>query len=79
LDGFGKAVQATNIFQFEFGGCNIDSRTYFQDFWYFFKENNFVIHRITPFGLEKIERYRESDEFFSTTNYIAANCHNTRL
>jgi len=73
LDGFGKAIQATSVFQFEFGGCNIDSRTYFQDFWYFFKENDFEMYRITPLGLEKIDKYRESDEFFSTTNYIASN------
>jgi FkbM family methyltransferase len=73
FDGFGKAIQATKVFQFEFGGCNIDSRTYFQDFWYFFKESDFDIYRITPLGLERIEKYRENDEFFSTTNYIAAN------
>lgn len=74
LNGFGDALQATSVLQFEFGGCNIDTRTYFQDFWYFFEENNFEIYRVTPFGLEKIQRYRESDEFFVTTNYIAANC-----
>lgn len=73
LEGFGKAIQSVNVLQFEFGGCNIDTRTYFQDFWYFFKANGFEIYRITPLGLENIDRYRESDEFFSTTNYIAAN------
>jgi FkbM family methyltransferase len=73
LEGFGRAIQSTNVFQFEFGGCNIDSRTYFRDFWYFFKEHDFEIYRITPLGLEHIKKYRESDEFFSTTNYIAAN------
>jgi FkbM family methyltransferase len=73
LKGFGKAIFDTNVIQFEFGGCNIDTRTYFQDFWYFFKEHNFKIYRITPFGIEAIETYRESDEYFSTTNYIAVN------
>ena len=73
LMGFGKAVKATKVFQFEFGGCNIDTRTFFQDFWYFFSEHGFDLYRITPFGAEKIDRYRESDEFFSTTNYIAVN------
>jgi FkbM family methyltransferase len=73
LKGFGKAIFATNVLQFEFGGCNIDTRTYFQDFWYFFKEHDFSIFRITPFGLEEITGYRESDEFFSTTNFIAVN------
>lgn len=71
LEGFGKAIQAVSAFQFEFGGSNIDTRTYFQDFWYFFKYKGFKIQRITPLGLEEIEYYRERDEFFSTTNYIA--------
>jgi FkbM family methyltransferase len=73
LNGFGRALDATKILQFEFGGCNIDTRTYFQDFWYFFKERNFETFRITPLGAEKLTRYKESDEYFGTTNYIAAN------
>lgn len=73
LKGFGGALDATKVLQFEFGGCNIDTRTYFQDFWYLFKEQNFDIYRITPLGAEKMTRYRESDEYFATTNYIAAN------
>lgn len=71
LNGFGEAIRNVSVVQFEFGGCNIDTRTYFQDFWYFFKNHNFTLYRITPFGLEQIPRYRESDEFFSTTNFIA--------
>ncbi len=71
LQGFGKAIHAVKVLQFEFGGCNIDTRTYFQDFWYFFKEHHFSIYRVTPFGAEAITKYREKDEFFSTTNYIA--------
>lgn len=73
LKGFGKAIRSTKLIQFEFGGCNIDTRTYFQDFWYFFKELNFDLFRITPFGAESIKTYRESEEYFSTTNYIAVN------
>jgi FkbM family methyltransferase len=72
LEGFGKSLAAISVIQFEFGGCNIDTRTYFQDFWYFFKENDFSIYRITPFGAEQIESYTESEECFSTTNYVAA-------
>jgi len=73
LNGFGRAIFSTNVFQFEFGGCNIDTKTYFQDFWYFFKEHNFNLFRITPFGAQFIGSYKESDENFSTTNYIAVN------
>jgi len=73
LKGFGRALEVTRVVQFEFGGCNIDTRTYFQDFWYFFREQNFDTYRVTPFGAEKITRYKESDEYFATTNYIATN------
>jgi FkbM family methyltransferase len=71
LKGFGKAIFSTEVIQFEFGGCNIDTRTYFQDFWYFFKEHGFALYRITPLAAESIRNYSESDEYFSTTNYIA--------
>jgi hypothetical protein len=73
LRGFGKALQVTKVLQFEFGGCNIDTRTFFQDFWYFFKENNFDIYRITPFGSDPILQYTELDECFTIANYIAVN------
>ncbi|HIO21636.1 MAG TPA: FkbM family methyltransferase, partial [Nitrospirales bacterium] len=71
LNGFGEALKHIDVIQFEFGGCNIDTRTFFQDFWYFFTERGFDIYRITPFGAVKINRYRELDEFFTTTNYLA--------
>lgn len=71
LMGFGEAINHVSVIQFEFGGCNIDTRTYFQDFWYFFQENGFDLYRISPIGLIPIPRYRELDEFFSTTNYLA--------
>jgi hypothetical protein len=61
------------VVQFEFGGCNIDTRTYFKDFWSFFSERGFELHRVSPFGAVKIVGYREADECFTTTNYIAVN------
>ena len=58
---------------FEFGGCNIDARTYFQDLYYFFKENGMnKIFRITPSGfLMPIFDYKEIYEQFITTNFVA--------
>jgi hypothetical protein len=46
LQGFGDLVYNMRVIQFEFGGSNIDTRTFFQDFWYFFKDHNFSIYRI---------------------------------
>jgi FkbM family methyltransferase len=58
--------------QFEFGGCNIDIRTYLQDFWYLLVESyGFSLYRISPFGIHRVNEYTELDEFFLTTNYIA--------
>ena len=73
LYGMGHALESTRLVQFEFGGCNIDTRTFFQDFWYFFAERDFDVYRMSPLGLIKIDRYKESLEFFSTTNYLACN------
>ena len=71
LEGFGEAINHVSAIQFEFGGCNIDTRTFFQDFWYFFRKHNFEIYRISPMGLIHITQYSELDEIFTTTNYIA--------
>ena len=73
LEGFGDLIQNVRLIQFEFGGCNIDTRTFFQDFWYFFAEKEFLIFRITPRGPLLIKNYSEKDEHFLTTNYIALN------
>lgn len=77
LDAFSGArkmfeTKSIDIVTFEFGGCNIDTRTFFQDFWYFFSEINMEIYRITPSGyLYPIESYKEIHEQFRTTNFIA--------
>ena len=65
---------AIDMVTFEFGGCNIDTRSYFQDFWYFFQEIGMgFIYRITPTGyLFPITKYLETYERFRTTNYVAA-------
>lgn len=65
-------TKSIDLVAFEFGGCNIDTRTFFQDFWYFFREVHFRVFRITPSGyLYPIESYKEIYEQFRTTNFIA--------
>lgn len=57
---------------FEFGGCNIDSRTFFRDFYQFFNDQQMQLYRITPRGfLRQMPRYREAHEQFVTTNFLA--------
>lgn len=71
LEGFGEAMEHVQVLQFEFGGCNIDTRTYFRDFWHFFSARSFDLYRIAPIGYEYIPEYRETEEFFSLSNFVA--------
>ncbi len=73
LRGAYSVLKRTKVCQFEFGGCNIDSRTYFKDFFNFFKEIDFKIFRMKPKGLQEISNYAEYHETFSPTNYLALN------
>lgn len=73
LKSLSEKIKDVRLIQFEFGGCNIDSRNFFRDFWIFFKKKNFSIYRIGPFGLSKLINYSEADENFLTTNYLAKN------
>jgi len=56
--------------QFEFGGCNIDSKIFFQDFWYLLN-SDYNLYRILKDGLCPIKKYDERDEIFTATNYLA--------
>ncbi len=71
LKGAETLLKQGNIhfIQFEFGGCNIDSRTYFQDFYTLFKDD-YHMYRIVKDGLYPIQNYHEHYEAFTTTNYL---------
>jgi FkbM family methyltransferase len=57
---------------FEFGGCNLDSRTFLRDYFEFFARHKMRIHRITPAGtLVELPHYSENLERFTNTNYVA--------
>jgi FkbM family methyltransferase len=68
------AKKAIGVIIFEFGGCNIDTRTFLQDYWYFFRDNNMFLCRVTPSGyLHPIENYKETMEQMLTTNFVVNN------
>ena len=74
LKGATELLKSIRVIQFEFGGTNIDSRTYFQDYWYFFQPLGFTIFRLTPRGLTPVRNYTEASEtFFFTTYYAVRN------
>jgi FkbM family methyltransferase len=61
-----------DICSFEFGGCNLDSRTFLRDFFEFFHSHGLKIFRITPAAtIVELPRYHETLEKFTTTNYVA--------
>jgi FkbM family methyltransferase len=74
LSGAAKLLEERRIYSilFEFGGCNIDTRSFLQDYFYFFKKyDNNRIFRITPSGyLFPLDSYREINEQFRTTNFL---------
>jgi FkbM family methyltransferase len=56
--------------QFEFGGCNLDSRSFFRDYFNFFKKD-YDLFRILSNGLRPINSYSERLEVFLSANYLA--------
>ncbi len=73
LAGASKSLSAGIIqaIQIEFGGCNIDSRTFIRDFWNLLHDN-FIMYRIMRNGLIEIKKYTETLEIFSCTNFFFA-------
>jgi FkbM family methyltransferase len=75
LHGASKTMERgiIKLTQFEFGGCNLDSHTNLQDFFYFFKAYDFAIGLIQPGNrIRLIDRYDEFYEQYRTTNFVAA-------
>ncbi|MBS1976347.1 MAG: FkbM family methyltransferase [Bacteroidetes bacterium] len=72
LRGAHKMLSAgrIQIVQFEFGGCNIDSRTFFRDYYNFFRKD-FHLYRVLSNGLLPIDDYSEKLEVFQSANYLA--------
>lgn len=56
--------------QFEFGGCNVDSRTYLKDFFELLNRD-YQLSRILRSGVAPIRSYREMPEICVTANYLA--------
>ena len=57
--------------QFEFSAANLESRTYFRDFWELLSDR-YGLYRVLQDGVYRIARYKESYEVFKrATNYLA--------
>ncbi|MBG0799978.1 FkbM family methyltransferase [Methylocystis sp. H4A] len=74
LQGAAKAIETgiIKLIQIEFGGCNLDTHTNLQDFFYFFKDRGLVMGLVQPRGrIIVLDRYREFYEQYLTTNFVA--------
>ena len=67
------ASQKIGALSFEFGSGNINSRTFFRDFWDLLTSHGFKIGRITPGGtlLETTAYYEDLEYFRGVSNYVA--------
>ena len=65
--------KAIDAIAFEFGGCNIDSRTYIKDFWSLLVyQHQFSFYRLLPKRrLKRLPKYSEALEQFSWQNILA--------
>lgn len=72
LNSIRNKFRFIDIIQFEFGGCNVDSKVFFRDLFYLLN-NEFSIHRISPSGPILVLAYDELFEVFRTSNYLAVN------
>ena len=64
------ATGAIKRIQWEMGGTNIDSRTYYRDFWELLSQR-YRIMRLTPGGLVEVPAYEERLEVFVCSNHYA--------
>jgi FkbM family methyltransferase len=62
--------KAIDFIQFEFGGTDVDSKTFLHDFFQLLHPN-FAIYRIVRDGMVPVEPYNERHEIFLYANYLA--------
>lgn len=68
-------IDFIDYIQFEYGGCNIDSRIFLKDIYNLLNEKNFYICKILRNGLE-IREYKTFMENFKYANYVAVSKNN---
>ena len=63
---------AIGAVQFEFSGCNLDTRTNLKDFFCFFADRRYRLRIVKPTGaIHPLQGYDEMYEQYRTTNYVA--------
>ncbi len=62
---------AIDVVQFEYGGTNIDSRTFLKDFFELFQARGYTLHKIYPDRLVPVARYDQRLDNFQHQNWVA--------
>lgn len=65
--------QAINAIQFEYGGCNLDSKTTLEMIYKYLTSYGYSIYRISSKGLIEIPHWKSQLENYRWCNYIAIN------
>lgn len=64
--------QAIRMIQFEYGGCNIDSRVLLKDLFGFLQARGYRLYKIRPDGVQLVARYDTRLENFQYQNWLAS-------
>lgn len=72
LKGLGELLknQSIDFIQFEYGGANLDSKTYLKDLFEIFEKSKYRVAKILPRGIEE-RKYHPFMENFSYSNFVA--------
>jgi FkbM family methyltransferase len=72
IKGASNLIKSGNVdyIQFEFGGTMIDSKVFFQDFYYLLKDQ-YTIYRVVKDGFYEIKNYKELLEIFMASLFMA--------
>ena len=73
LNGLGKFLtpQKIKVIQFEYGGCNLDSKVPLRDIFTKLQTAGYILAKIRPTGLS-LQKYKPWHENYENMNYIAA-------
>ncbi|MBI4525309.1 MAG: FkbM family methyltransferase [Deltaproteobacteria bacterium] len=58
------------LIQFEYGGCNIDSRVFLKDLFDFTKDFRYEFYKILPQELQRVAAYSQQFENFQYSNWL---------
>jgi FkbM family methyltransferase len=59
------------MIQFEYGGCNIDSRALLKDFFELFEALDYDLYKVFPSELRRVAKYDQRLENFQYQNWVA--------